>query len=299
MKFYKVSLFLFCFVIYLPTVFAQESVNFRTYVEEKLQTYDRRTQVNGKWQTTKGIKLSEVCDVDENIVAERVFADYGAIFVAAFANPNIKFPNKCVFSETEAQDYQTKANPMSYTLGGVPITLQKPAMESLLAAVKEAGTKNLRISPRGSSESASRSYQDTIRLWNSRFLPALNYWVGKGKIKRDTAETVKQMQINDQVAQVLEWEKARLWFSKDLSKSILYSVAAPGASQHIFMLALDVEQFSNKQVRDILAKHGWFQTVQSDLPHFTYLGVEESSLPALGLKSVNVSGQKFWIPNLD
>ena len=299
MKFNKVNLFLFCFVIYLPAVFAQESVNFRTYVEGKLQTYDRRTQVNGKWQTTKGIKLSEVCDVDENIVAERVFADYGAIFVAAFANPGgVRFPNKCVFNELEAQDYQTKANPTSYTLGGIQITLQKPAMDALLSAVKEAGTKNLRITPRGSSESASRSYADTVRLWNSRFLPALNHWVGKGKIKSDTAKTVKGMQINDQVAQVLEWEKLRLWFSKDLSKSILYSVAAPGASQHIFMLALDVEQFSNKQVRDILAKHGWFQTVQSDLPHFTYLGVSRDKLGSFGLVRKVVGGQEFWIPNL-
>ena len=298
MKIIKFSLFLICFAVCWQSTFAQESVNFRTFVEEKLQSYDRRTQVNGKWQTTKGIKLSEVCNVDEDIVAARVFADYGAIFVSAFANPNVKFPNKCVFNETEAQDYQSKATPISYTLGGVQITLQKPAMDALQAAVKEAGSKNLRITPRGSSESASRSYADTVRLWNSRFLPALNYWVGKGKIKRETAETVKRMNINDQVQQVLEWEKLRLWFSKDLSKSILYSVAAPGASQHIFMLALDVEQFANKQVRDILAKHGWFQTVQSDLPHFTYLGVPRDKLGSYGLVRKIVSGQEFWIPNL-
>jgi hypothetical protein len=110
---------------------------------------------------------------------------------------------------------------------------------------------------------------------------------------------VKTWNIQKQVAQVLDWEKKGYYFSKDFSKSILYSVAAPGASQHIFMLALDVEQFASKPVRDILARHGWFQTVKSDLPHFTYLGVEESRLPALGLKSVMVSGQKFWIPNID
>ena len=298
MKIIKISLFLFCFVISLTAVSAQENVNFRTYVEGKLQTYDRRTLVDGKWQTTKGIKLSEVCNIDEDIVAERVFADYGAIFATAFANPNVRFPNKCVFTETEAQDYQAKANPTTYTLGGIQITLQKPAMDALLSALKEAGTKNLRITPRGSSESASRTYADTVRLWNSRFFPALNYWVGRGKIPRETAETVKKMPMHDQVAQVLEWEKLRLWFSKDLSKSILYSVAAPGASQHIFMLALDVEQFSNKQVRDILAKHGWFQTVQSDLPHFTYLGVSRDKLGSFGLVRKVVGGQEFWIPNL-
>jgi hypothetical protein len=89
-----------------------------------------------------------------------------------------------------------------------------------------------------------------------------------------------------------------LYFSKDFSKSILYSVAAPGASQHIFMLALDVEQYADPQVREILARNGWFQTIQSDLPHFTYLGVAESELAAKGLKSVTVGGQTFWVPNI-
>jgi hypothetical protein len=34
------------------------------------------------------------------------------------------------------------------------------------------------------------------------------------------------------------------------------------------------------------------------LPHFTYLGVKESELPALGLKPVTIGSQKFWIPNV-
>jgi len=52
-------------------------------------------------------------------------------------------------------------------------------------------------------------------------------------------------------------------------------------------------------VRKILSDHGWFQTVKSDMPHFTYLGVKESELPSLGLRPVNVDGQKFWIPNVE
>lgn len=300
MKLFKYSLFLVCFVIYFQPVFAQQTVNFRDYVESKLKDYDRKTLVNGKWETTKGIKLSDVCNVDEDIVAARVFADYGAIFVSAFANPNaVRFPSKCVFDETEAQTYQSKANPISYTLGGVQITLQKPAMDALLAAVKEAGQNNLRITPRGSSEAASRTYADTVRLWNSRFLPGLNHWVRRGRISREDAEAVRRMpNLNDQVGHVLQWESEGMWFSTDFSKSILYSVAAPGASQHIFMLALDVAQFADKRVRDILAKHGWFQTVQSDLPHFTYLGVPRDKLTSFGLKRKVVGGQEFWIPNL-
>ena len=45
------------------------------------------------------------------------------------------------------------------------------------------------------------------------------------------------------------------------------------------MLAFDVNEFDNPRVREILAKHGWFQTVLSDLPHFTYLGLKEKDLP--------------------
>lgn len=58
------------------------------------------------------------------------------------------------------------------------------------------------------------------------------------------------------------------------------------------------KQFANKEVRSILARHGRFQTVNSDLPHFTYLGQSEDELPALGLKLVTIVGQNFWIPNI-
>lgn len=274
-----------------------QKTNFRYFLEERLAKAQRKSIVNGKSVVTTGIKLEEVCPVDADVVAARVFADYGAIFVAG---NGVLFPTKCVFlNEAEVFNYQNAAKPKEATLGGTSIELQEPAMDALLAAVKEAAQKNLKITPRGGSISARRSYEDTTRLWNSRFNPGLAHWQKVGKISRQDAQAARAMPINQQVAQVLRWESKKLWFSTDLSKSILYSVAAPGASQHIFMLALDVEQFANKQVRDILAKHGWYQTVQSDLPHFTYLGVEESRLPSLGLKSVTVSGQKFWIPNLD
>lgn len=279
--------------------FAQEtpekSADFRDVVEKRLLTF-KMSRLDGKI-IKAGIKLKDVCPIDDDRVARRVFVEYGAIFIVA---NNVQFPIKCIFeNETEVLGYQNSAKPKTEVIGGTTITLQEPAMNALLEAIKEAKQKNLRITPRGGSIAASRSYQDTARLWDSRFYPALNHWVGKGKISRKDAEMVKGWQIHQQVAKVLEWEDKGLYFSKDLSKSILYSVAAPGASQHIFMLALDVEQFANKKVREILANHGWFQTVKSDLPHFTYLGfTEESELRALGLKPVPAGGQIFWIPNI-
>lgn len=247
-------------------------------------------------RNSTGLRLSEVCNLVGDPVAARVFKEYGAMFVASSA---MTLPTRCVFSnDADVSRFQAIANPVTRTVGGVSITLQEPAMTALLAAVEEASRSKLRISPRGGSTGAKRSYKDTVDFWNSRFLPGLSYWTKRRRLTAGEAAEVRRMPINDQVRQVLEWEDRGIFFSKDLRKSILYSVAAPGASQHIFMLALDVEQFANARVRQILAKHGWFQTVKSDAPHFTYLGVSEDELPSLGLKAEIVAGQKYWIPDL-
>lgn len=239
------------------------------------------------------LDLAKVCPAND-IVAARVFRDYGAVFVSK----GTSLPGKCVFdSETEVQAFQSLAYPYELKVSGVNITLQRSAMHALEAARAEAQKSRLSITPRGASAASTRSYTKTVELWNSRFLPALRYWTAKGKITRDEANTAMRAPIREQVAMVLAWEAKGFWFSKDLQKSILYSVAVPGASQHIFMLALDVEQFANVRVRTILARHGWFQTVKSDLPHFTYLGVNEDDLPSLGLKREVISGQTFWIPD--
>jgi hypothetical protein len=52
------------------------------------------------------------------------------------------------------------------------------------------------------------------------------------------------------------------------------------------MLAFDVNEFENPRIREIMGKHGWFQTVLSDLPHFTFLGLKEKDLPKKGLRSI-------------
>ena len=260
-----------------------ETVNFKEAVENKLKNY-------------QNVTLEKICPVETDATAKRIFAEYGAIFVSK----GTALPGRCIFtSEQEIQSFQMKSLPQTESIGGIQVTLQKAAMEALLKARQEANRKNLRITPRGGSLSAKRSFEDTVRLWNSRFYPALNYWVGRKKITAREAAAARALPVQEQVAKVLEWEEKGFYFSRDLSKSILFSVAAPGASQHNFLLALDVQQFANAEVRRILADNGWFQTVKSDAPHFTYLGVKETDLPALGLKSVIIGGQKFWIPNLE
>src|SRR5260370_22920908 len=126
-------------------------------------------------------------------------------------------------------------------------------MLALLAARADARKEHLDITPRGGAEAARRSYADTLRLWNTRFLPALTHWTQKGRLSEKEATRLRRLPVPDQVREVLELEKQGLFFSADLSKSILYSIAAPGTSQHTAMLALDVAQFTDPRVRRILA----------------------------------------------
>jgi hypothetical protein len=228
-------------------------------------------------------------------VSRRVLEDYGAIFVAKDVMP----PPVCVFtSEEEVTRFQERAGYTSEMFGFDEVVLQPEAMKQLLKARADAQKEDLDITPRDGAEAGRRSFEDSLHLWHTRFQPALDYWFAQGRLTETQVANLKSLPLRSQIAEVLELEKSGIYFSKDLSKSILYSIAAPGTSQHIAMLAFDVNEFDNPRVREILAKHGWFQTVLSDLPHFTYLGLKEKDLPKHGLKQVEVDGQVFWIPNV-
>lgn len=244
----------------------------------------------------KKLKLANLCPVDTNLVARRVFKDYGAMFVA---DNSVKFPSKCVFeSDEDVLAFQNTVRATTKMINGTSVTLQETAMKAFEAARTEGAKKNVNITSRGAS-SSKRSYADTARIWKSRFDPALKYWIGKGKISSADAEKARNMATIDQVARVMEWEHEKIWFSTRFNYSIFSSVAAPGTSQHLSMIALDVEQFANKDAKAILNKHGWFQTIVDDTPHFTYLGRDESELPKFGLRPETRDGVKFWIPNFD
>jgi len=229
-------------------------------------------------------------------VARRILEAYGAMFLA---NRKVMTPPVCIFrSDEEVAQFQERAGYTSETIGFDQIELQPEAMKELLKAREEAQKEGLDITPRDGAEAARRSYEDSLELWDSRFLPALDYWLAQGRLNADQVARLKSLPLRSQIAEVLELEKSGIYFSKDLSKSILYSIAAPGTSQHIAMLAFDVNEFENPRVRELLGKHGWFQTVLSDLPHFTFLGLKEKDLPKNGLKRTEVDGQTFWIPNI-
>ncbi len=242
----------------------------------------------------RGAAARATCD-GRDPVARRILNEYGAVF---FASGGALPPPVCIFNGAEeVETFQRAARVEAQEMGGVLIELQPSAMRALLAAREEARGLGLDITPRDGSESARRGYADTVRLWNSRLLPALEYWRAQGRLSDAEAARVRAMPVREQVGAVLELERGGVYFSKDFSKSILYSVAAPGASQHLSLLAFDAAEYSDVRVRGVLARHGWFRTVRSDGPHFTYLGLAESRLSAHGLKKIKTADGEFWVPN--
>lgn len=240
----------------------------------------------------RNIPLPEDC---YDAVGRRIVAEYGAVFVAQ----DVKAPPRCLFaSDDETQAFQTQPDlATTVTLRGVRVTLQNQALQLFGQAYNEGLRTGVKITPRG-PDAAQRSFSKTAELWRSRLLPALAHWTQRGKISAEEAARIRNLPLREQVAAVLELEAQGFYFSKDLTKSILYSVAAPGSSQHIALLALDVAEFESPRVRALLAKYGWYQTVKSDLPHFTFIGVPETQLPQLGLRLEVVNGHRFWLPDV-
>lgn len=242
----------------------------------------------------RGKKKEDICD-EKDMVASRILREYGSVFlVIDTALP----PPVCMFSSSEDVDvFQKQLGIESQILAGTVIELQPVAMKALLKARTEALFKGLDITPRDGSIAGRRGFSETLRLWNSRFEPALNYWLKKKRLTQEQADKLKALPLKEQVKEVLQLEKQGIYFNSAFNNSILYSVAAPGTSQHLALLAFDVVEFENEQVREILAKHGWYRTVQNDRPHFTFLGHKEEDLPKFGLKKIVNFNGKFWIPN--
>ncbi len=269
---------------------------------------------NKKWKTISSNGNSSMIEPDDTIkpggfaanlpdgfqqpsdeVGKRLLKEYGAVFVA---RGGAVAPGVVVFKDAAAvTTFQASANAKKDTVGGVSIELQAPAMQHLKDAVAEASKAGVTITPRG-ADAAKRSYDDTVELWASRVKPGLAHWTTAGRIAAADAARINGLSPYDQVSEIFKLEDQGIYFAKDFSKSIIYSVAPPGASQHLSMLALDVSEYDNAKVRDILANHGWYQTVVSDLPHFTFLGVPQSDLPKLGLKKTSSGGHTFWVPDI-
>lgn len=232
-----------------------------------------------------------------NIVEKRIIEEYGAVFL----NPsmNVSLPDKCRFkSEDEVSAYQGAAKTKKEKIGGVMIELQEAAMNALLAAIKQG----VKITPKGGNP-ARRSFATVQKSWNSSVIDGANHWSGKTNSKGKTlsakdAEALKKMSGDEQIKRVLELEAQGFSFHPDRTRSIAIYTAIPGASQHLSMLALDLVEYTDQRVRSALAANGWFQTVFSDRPHFTYLCLPQNSLSPNGLKMEKFEGREFYIPGI-
>lgn len=226
-------------------------------------------------------------------VGNRILREYGSVFSTSAVPP----PTVIFVDEQEVNDFERSIDVRSESINGIRVELQAPAMEALQRAVVAAASDGRTITPRG-EDASRRSYADTVTLWKSRVEPGLDHWVTIGRLAEGAASRIRSLSSFDQVPAIFELENQGLYFSKDLAKSIIYSVAPPGTSQHLSMLALDVTEHDQTTVREILAKHGWYQTVVSDLPHFTFLGFQENELAGLGLKKEINGGREYWLPSI-
>lgn len=239
--------------------------------------------------------LPQGFEMPTDAVGQRILREYGAIFVAR----GVRVPLRPVFRNgDEVAAFQGTVEEASARIGEFDVVLQARALDALKRAIEEARATGKDITPRG-SDASKRDYAGTVGLWLSRVEPGLKHWVAEGRLDAAEADRIRALPPFEQVPEILALEEKGLFFSKDLSKTILQSVAAPGTSQHLSMLALDIDQFNDKEVIAILNRNGWYQTVVSDLPHFTYLGKNDGEFSELGLKLIVVAGREYWIPGID
>ncbi len=179
---------------------------------------------------------------------------YGAAFVNQ--QPEIKLPPKVIL----ANEQETKAFQTTLTMGKVDGTndcyLQKSAADAFNKA-KSAARISLK-SGYGDSD-CTRTFATNLRFWRKY-------------ADNNTLERVRQGK----------------------ETAILGVVAPPGASQHLWGLAIDLQIYSQVQ-RQALNKNGWFQTVENDVPHWTYVGLTEENLPLFGFKNKIVRGTTYWL----
>lgn len=232
-------------------------------------------------------------------VERRLFAEYGAVF-ATTATP----PPVIIFAgAVQVESFQSSLSIRSAPFGNHRIELQGDAIDALAAAAAEMAERGGSITARA-ADAGGRSYADTIRLWTRNVARGLEHWQSLGRMTRLQSDSLLELTPAEQVAPILNLEDTEnLFFGTFFDKSILYSVAAPGASQHLSMLAFDVAEYQDAEVERLLGRHGWYQTVPNDLPHFTYIGRDESSLPGLGLHRVERTLPErmygFWTPDLE
>ena len=235
----------------------------------------------------------------ESAVEKRLFAEYGAIFATTAISPPV-----IIFEDhDEVDSFQASLSLAKGIFGDHEITLQSGAVEALRRASFEMSTLDGSITARA-ADAGGRSYADTVGLWTSNVTRGLEHWIGLDWMSSERADSIRGLSPKQQVSVILQLEEEeQLFFGTYFDRSILHSVAAPGASQHLSMLAFDVAEYQDSRIDAVMARNGWHRTVINDLPHFTFLGYEEAALSDLGLGRIfRTYGERvysFWTPDVE
>ncbi|MBW4633938.1 MAG: D-alanyl-D-alanine carboxypeptidase family protein [Iphinoe sp. HA4291-MV1] len=182
---------------------------------------------------------------------------YGSVFVNQ--KPEIKLPQKVVFTnEQETKQFQSTLI-LSKVNGTSNCYLQKLATDALNRARTQV---QIPLKSGYGTSDCTRSFATNLRFWQKY-------------ANNNTLEQVRQ--------------------GKEIK--ILGVVAPPGASQHIWGLAVDL-RVSNEVQKQALNQNGWYQTVENDIPHWTYVGLSEEKLTELGFQNKVVRDITYWVTPL-
>jgi hypothetical protein len=182
-------------------------------------------------------------------VEQRLFIEYGAVFVTTATPPPV-----IIFDdEAQVEEFQTSLTLGRGFFGEYEVQLQSVALDALASAAAEMIHRGGRITARA-SDAGGRSYADTVSLWARNVTRGLEHWQGLGRITMQQGQSIGDLNPVDQVSAILDLEETeQLYFGTFFDRSILYSVAAPGASQHLAMLAFDVTEYEDRDIRQCLA----------------------------------------------
>lgn len=267
-----------------------ESSENQSFVQPKLIAVVAKSRFAQKAQQNHA-----VLPAGEDAAHATVMRLYGATFIA---KPGLKLPPYAVFeAPAQVRSYQKTLPLKRLKVGRYNVVLQTEALNAFSEAEKEAAQYKLRISPVGDIASL-RSYEDTAYIWHKYLEKGLNYWVANHKVKSQEARRILALPPRAQLNAVLALEEKGLYLHANHIHSIMNLAAPPGGSQHISGLAMDIEEHQNPKVREILNRHGFFQTVLHDSPHFIFLGRKTEELADLGLVSVLSNGRQYWIPDI-
>ena len=180
---------------------------------------------------------------------------------AVFVNQDvgIKLPQKDIFAnEQETQQFQATLT-MAHVDNTDDCYLQKSAADALnKARIQE----HIPLKSGYGSGDCTRTFNTNLRFW----------------YKYANNQILTKVQQGKEI-------------------KILGLVAPPGTSQHLWGLAIDL-RVGTKEQRKALNQNGWFQTVENDVPHWTYVGLPEENLPLFGFNKQVIRGITYWITPL-